>query len=465
MTVSREIASWAEGLTFEALPLEAVSAAKLHLLDTLGAGLAAHARGVATAGRAVAPAIGGTGPSTVIGSPIGFAPAAAALANGMLCHGLDFDDTHADSICHVGVVIVPAALAVAEASGASGRDLLVALVAGGEITTRVGSAAAPGYMVRGFHPTSVSGVFGAVVAAATLQRMSADEIGSALGIAGSMSSGLFAYLGDGAATKPVHAGWAAHGGIVAAELARAGAEGPGPVFEHRFGFFSAFYGLTADAFEAQVADLGRRWESPRIAFKPYPVCHFVHACLDAAVQLVAEHPIVPSEIERIVVAVPDASVPLVLEPLSEKRLPRTEYDAKFSLPYSLAALLLHGRVGVETYTEDAIGDPGVLALAARVEHVARDFPTYPQSFPGWVRIELRSGAAFELELAHQRGGPENPMTADDVSAKFRDNASLALDDDALIRLESAILSLEQHDDLAGCFAPLRATSTPQPVPR
>jgi 2-methylcitrate dehydratase PrpD len=389
----------------------------------------------------------------VIGSPDGRAPAAAALANGMLCHGLDFDDTHADSICHVGVVLSPAALAVAEARGAAGRELVVALVAGGEITTRIGAAAVPGYMVRGFHPTSVCGVFGATVAAARLLGLPAAEIASALGIAGSMSSGLFAYLGDGAATKPVHAGWAAHGGIVAAELAHAGGEGPTGVFEDRFGFFAAYYGLDASA--VAINDLGRRYETPRIAFKPYPACHFIHSCLDAAAELVRTQPLTAAEIERITVAVPDPGVPLVLEPLAAKRDPRTEYDAKFSLPYSIAALVVHGRVGVETYTEQAIRDPAVLELAARVEHVQRDFPTYPRSFPGWVRIETRAGTVLELELPHQRGGPENPMGEGEVVAKFRENAALALGADDVRELEHALLALEEQDDLAACLAPLR----------
>jgi 2-methylcitrate dehydratase PrpD len=453
VTVATRIAEWTSGLAYDDLPGETVEAAKLHLLDTLGAGLAAHARGIANAGRTLAAS--GGGPATVIGAEAGASAAAAALANGMLCHGLDFDDTHADSICHVGVVVAPAAVAVAEATGAAGRELVLALVAGSEIVTRIGAAAAPGYMVRGFHPTSVCGVFGAAVAAARLHGLPPGQITSALGLTGSMASGLFAYLDDGAATKPVHAGWAAHGGIVAAELAAAGAEGPSAVFEDRFGFFAAYYDQDSASIEAQVSDLGQRWETPRIAFKPYPACHFVHSCLDAAASLLASHPVAPDDVERITVAVPDPGVPLVLEPVAAKRDPRTEYDAKFSLQYSIAALIVHGHVGVETYTEEAIRDPAVLALAARVEHVRRAFPTYPQSFPGWVRIEPRSGPVLELELPHQRGGPENPMGVDEIVAKFRANARLALDAASVAALERAVLSLERQEDLAACFAPLR----------
>lgn len=462
MTIAGEIAEWVCGLTYDDIPAETLEAAKLHLLDTLGAGLAAHARGVATAGRTVATSNRANGASTIIGLPTGVPAAAAGLANGMLCHGLDFDDTHADSICHVGVVVAPAAVAVAEAAGAGadGRALLVALIAGGEIVTRVGAAAVGGYMVRGFHPTSVSGVFGAAAAAGRLRGLQPPALRSALGLAGSMASGLFAYLGDGSETKPVHAGWAAHGGILAAELAAAGGEGPAAVFEDRFGFFAAYYDGEAAALEAQISDLGRRWETPRIAFKPYPACHFVHSCLDAAASLLAGRSLAADEIDRIIVAVPDPGIPLVLEPVADKRDPRTEYDAKFSLPYSIAALIVHGRVGVETYSEERIRDARVLALAARVEHVRRAFPSYPRSFPGWVRIETRSGAVLELELEHQRGGPENPLSNAEVAAKFRANAGLALTAESIDQLESALLSLEQQDDLTRVFAPLR---TPLPA--
>jgi 2-methylcitrate dehydratase PrpD len=448
--VSRRIANFAVGLDAGEIPQEVADAAKLHLLDALGAGIAAHALGIATAGRDIARAHA-TGPSTLIGSPTGASPEAAALANGMLCHGIDFDDTHAESICHISVVVAPAALAVAEARAASGRDLLAALVVGNEIVARVGTAAAPGYMKRGFHPTSVCGVFGAAAATARLLGLDAEATSSALGVVASMAGGIFAYLGDGTATKPVHAGWAAHAGVLAAQLAGAGAQGPPHVFEDRFGFFAAYYDPDAPI-DAQVSDFGDRWETPRIAFKPYPACHFIHSTVDAAAALLAETPVAPEDVTRITVAVPEPGIALVLDPLDAKRAPRTDYEAKFSLPYSVAALLVHGEVGVETYTDEAIADPVVLALAAKVDYVRRDFPTFPQSFPGWIRIETASGAVYERDLAHQRGGPDNPMTREDVARKFRRNAELALDEDVAAAIEESVLSLEELDDVRPCLA-------------
>ena len=393
----------------------------------------------------------------MIGTAAGASASSAALANGMLCHGLDFDDTHADSICHVGVVVSPAAVAVAEATGASGRELVLALVAGSEIITRIGAAAVSGYMVRGFHPTSVCGVFGAAVAAARLHGLGPEQMASALGLTGSMAAGLFAYLGDGAATKPVHAGWAAHGGILAAELAAAGAEGPRAVFEDRFGFFAAYYDQDAGALETQLADLGRRFETPRIAFKPYPACHFVHSCLDAAATLLAAHPLAPEEIARITVAVPDPGIPLVLEPVGAKRDPRTEYDAKFSLQYSIAALIVHGHVGVETYTEQAIRDPAVLELAARVEHVRRAVPDVPAVVSGLGTHRDALGSACSSSSSNtSEAGPTTrwaPTRSPPSSAPTPGSRSTRVSVGGARARQCSRSS--SRTDLAACFAPLR----------
>jgi 2-methylcitrate dehydratase PrpD len=452
-TASERLADFALQLRFEDIPAAVVSAAKMHLLDTIGCGLAAHALGIGTAGRSVA-AVAADGGSTIIGRAELGTPVDAALANGMLCHSLDFDDTHGKSICHVGTVLAPALLAIAEAHGRTGRDLITAFVVGSELTTRLGAAAAPEYMRRGFHPTSVCGVFGAAIGAARMLDLNRTETTSALGIAGSMSGGLFAYLSDGAQTKPIHAGWAASSGVRAAQLASAGGEGPRRIFEDRFGFFAAYYGGRHAAFARGLDDLGETWETPQIAYKAYPACHFIHGCLDCAAALHHESGWSADDIASVTVAVPDAVVPLVLEPLEAKRRPRTDYDAKFSLPYSVAAMLAHGQVDVSTYGTEALGSVAVYELASRVHYERRAFPTYPQAFPGWVRIENANGEVHELESLYQRGAPENPMSETEVVSKFHRNAALALEQDSAAAIENAILSLDQIDDVGICTAPL-----------
>ncbi|MBI2962819.1 MAG: MmgE/PrpD family protein [Deltaproteobacteria bacterium] len=457
MTPAQRLAAWTAALDLEAIPAAVAEAAKLHLLDALGCGLAAHALGVATAARALALESGGRAESSVIGAaPL---PAAsAAFANGMLCHGLDYDDTHSDAVCHVSAVMAPAAVAAAEAAGAGGAELLAALVAGNEIAARIGMAAPAAFHRRGFHPTSVCGVFGAAAAAARLRGLDARATAQALGIAGSLAGGIFEYLADGSQTKPIHAAAAARDGIVAAGLAAHGATGPATVLEGRFGLFAAFADRHAIDLEPALADLGRRWETPRIAFKPYPACHYVHAPLDAAVQAVAGQPIDPEQIAEIVVRVPEPAVALVLEPAADKARPRTPYDAKFSLPYSVAARLVRGSLGLDAYRDDAISDPRVLSLARRVRYEVVPFATFPKAFPGGARVRLVDGRVLAAELPYQRGGPENPMAADEVRAKFRANARLALDDDQFERLEAAILALESAGDVRPVFAAVSSLS-------
>jgi len=454
-TAASRLAEFTATLDAAAVPAAVRQAAMLHLLDTVGCGLAAHALGVATQGVELAGRDGGTADASTIGLAERVPAAAAALANGMLCHGLDFDDTHPDAIAHVGTVIGPAALAAAEATGARGADLVTALVVGAEVVARVGTPAADQYMRRGFHPTSVCGVFGATAAAAKLYGLSARATASALGIAGSMAAGLFEYLAEGTETKPIHAGWAAQSGVTAARLAALGASGPTTILEGRFGIFAAYFDHPQLNLDEQLADLGYRWEMPRVAYKPYPACHFVHSCVDAAREL-RTRGARSDEIAAVRASIPAPGIPLVAEPAQYKRRPRTAYDAKFSLQYSVAAMLVHGTVDVTTYTAGAIGDPDVLELAERVECEGGTFPTYPKAFPGSVEVVLRDGRSLASTVEYQRGGEQSPMTLEDVVAKYRANAALALPTADIDELESAILTLDEARDLSGLRAIRRA---------
>jgi 2-methylcitrate dehydratase PrpD len=455
-TAAVRFAEFTSSLVYDDIPAEVIEAAKLHVLDTIGCGLAAHALGEATEGRSAMAEQGGDPQATVIGLDGRLPAANAAFANAMICHGLDFDDTHSDSVAHVSVVVTPAALAVAEAEEADGHTLLAAIVGGNELVTRIGMAASGAFHARGFHPTAICGIFGGVAAACRLAGAPVERTASALGIAGSFAGGLFAYLDDATPTKPMHPAWAAHGALLASRLASLGAEGPPGVLEGRFGVYHAFVGASEGEVDiaAQLGDLGSRWETPRIAFKPYPACHFIHGSLGATGTLAGR--VVPEQVADILVWVPAAGVPLVLEPAAPKAAPRSEYEAKFSLQYSTAAMLVHGRVGVQSYTDEAIADPRVLELAHKVRYEVRDYDSYPAAFPGGVRITTTAGETLEADFPYQRGSPENPMTPAEVKEKFEQNASLALDDPAVAALEAAVLTLEEHDDVGDVCARLAA---------
>jgi 2-methylcitrate dehydratase PrpD len=448
-----QVASWAAALALDDIPNEVRAAASEHVLDTLGCGLAALGLGEATAGLAVARE-SGAGPATAIGTQDGVTAPTAALANGMLCHGLDFDDTHEPSIAHIGTVVVPAALAVAETVGASGADAVAAIVAGTETVARIGTAAPEGLHRRGFHPTGVCGVFGATVVACRLRGMDADVTTRALGLAGSMASGIFEYLSDGSPTKPLHAGWAAQAGVQAAALAAAGARGPATVLEGRFGLFATHVDVPWDV-AAQLADLGRRWESPSVAIKPYPACHWNHAAVDAAVE--ASDGAAPEDIERILVRIPDVGVPIVLEPSDQKAAPMTPYDAKFSLPWCIAARLVHGRLDVRSFTEEAIGDRAVLALAARVDHAPWQGEV-GSPFAGEAEVVTADGCARVVRYEQPRGAPGNPMTLAAVVEKFMVNATRSLDEAAAQRIVAGVEALDAASDVDAVTRELRQAS-------
>jgi 2-methylcitrate dehydratase PrpD len=454
-TAAERFAAFALELELEAVPDEVVTAAKLHALDVLGCGLAAHGLSIAGEGRTAMAELGGEPEASVIGLTTGLPAPNAAFANAMLCHGLDFDDTHSDSVAHVSTVVVPAAAAAAEAQGAPGRELVTAIVAGNEIVTRIGMATPGEFHRRGFHPTAICGIFGAAAAAARMRGLTVSEAASAFGIAGSMASGLFAYLDDATATKPIHPAWAAHGALIAARLASLGAEGPPGVLEGRFGLYHAFVDTRIDL-EPQLADLGDRWETPRIAYKAFPACHFIHGSLGATGSLVDQ--LDADEIEDVLVWAPEAGVALVLEPAETKIAPRTDYEGKFSLQYSTAAMLVHGRVGLSTYTPEALSDERVLELARKVRYETREYASYPGSFPGGVRITLRDGRLLEGDLPYQLGAPENPMADDQVREKFRENAALA--GGSFDALEEAILELETRDDVHAVLSLLSGHPVP-----
>jgi 2-methylcitrate dehydratase PrpD len=452
-TAAQRLAAFGVGLDGSGIPDAVRAGGARHLLDTLGCGLAAVGLGVGGAGRAVALDEGGTPQASILGTERRVTAAAAALANGALCHALDFDDTHERGICHVSTVVGPAAWAVAEARGATGHELVTAYLVGCEVALRIAVAGADGFYARGFHPTSVAGVFGAATAAARLSGLSAAQATNALGIAGSFASGLLEYLSDGSATKPLHAGWAAQAGVRAAALAQMEGEGPASVVEGRFGVLASFGDGHGDR-DAIVADLGGHWEVAQTAVKLYPACHFGHAPTWAAARLVDEHGLRLDEIEEIEVSVPPEGVALVLEPLADKHAPRTPYEAKFSLPFTVAHLLGHGELGLAAFDPAVIRDETVLALARRV----RPEPwrgEVPSRFAGAATVRTARGA-LALQVDHPPGSPGNPADDEALLAKFRANARLALDDVAVDELAAGVLALDEALDPGAVLGPARA---------
>lgn len=433
--------------------------------DTLGVAIAARTLGTGMAATKVALEAGGREQSTVWGSGRASSPEDAALANGMLAHALDFDDTHAAAIMHSSCMVVPAALALGEALHVPGRELLTSMVIGYQVAARLGRLAPGPFQDNGFQATSVLGTFAATFVAARLLKLSREETVNALGTAGSMASGLMAYLSDGSDVKQMHAGWAAMSGIRAARLAQAGFRGPAAVFEYKFGVFNSF--ARTDISQAWQAAGGAPWEVAEMAPKPYPACLCAHAGVQAILKLRAAGKISPDrtqDIASIHSDVPNWYVGLIFEPAASKNKPRTAYEARFSGPWMLARALLDGGLDVWSFTPEKLSDPKALALASRCTYSVEALPEFPASFPARVTVTMRSGEKHVEYIAHNLGTPGNPMTAADITQKFTACAQPALGAARTAEVSGLVDGLTRDEGAAPLYQALRglAVATPNP---
>ncbi len=366
---------------------------------------------------AVVPALPDAG-ATIVGAGRCAEASWAALVNGTAAHALEMDDVTRRSSLHPGAAVIPAALAVAEERGASGAAALEAIVAGYEVTMRVGNALNPAAAYRrGFHPTGVAGVFGAATAAGRLLELDASRLTHALGIAGTMATGSLEYLGDGSWTKRLNPGWAAHAGIVAARLAAAGFTGPATVFDGRFGLLHSH--TSAPFRAALLAELGDQLQIMTVAIKPYGCCRYNHGLIDGMLRL-RRAGLRAEEIAGIRLGVLSAGAPLVADPIDRKRDPRNTVDAQFSAPFAAALALVRGAATAAEYDDRALADPTIRSLLARTECVrdpALD-ACYPARWPAWVEVRTLDGRALRAEVEYATGEPENPVPRDALVAKF-----------------------------------------------
>ena len=362
------------------------------------------------------------GPCTAIGHARTLTAAGAAFVNGTAAHGEDFDDTFEGGPVHAGAVIVPAVLAACERHNPDGRMALVGIAVGTEVLCRLSVVVPKAVHKAGFHPTAIFGAMGAAAGVGAALGLNIRQIVDALGIAGSMAGGIIEYLAEGAWTKRLHAGWAAQSGIRAALLARGGFVGPRTVFEGVHGLFHGFAHTTQGDYGALTDNFGTRWVTDTLAFKPYPCGTMAQPYIDCARRLAARG-IKPEDVTEIVCEVAEGTVHRLWEPLADKQRPRNGYAAKFAVPYLLAAGFVHGGVGLGAFTEDAIRDERVLALAAKVKFVIDPDNPYPNNYTGHIRATLRDGSVVEDRQPYLRGGAQEPLTRQDVTDKFLLNAA------------------------------------------
>jgi 2-methylcitrate dehydratase PrpD len=357
------------------------------------------------------------GPCTVIGHRRTLTASGAAFVNGTAAHGEDFDDTFEGGPVHAGAVIVPAVLAACERHNPDGRMALIGIAVGTEVLCRLSLVVPKAVHKAGFHPTAIFGAMGAAAGVGAALGLDTRQIVDALGIAGSMAGGIIEYLAEGAWTKRLHAGWAAQSGIRAALLAKQGFFGPRTVFEGVHGLFHGFAHTTKGDYDALTGDFGSRWVTDTLAFKPYPCGTMAQPYIDCARRLAARG-IKPEDVAEIVCEVAEGTVHRLWEPLADKQRPRNGYAAKFASPYLLATGFVHGGVGLDAFTQAAIGDSRVLALAAKVTFVIDPDNPYPANYTGHIRATMKDGSVIEERQPHLRGGAQEPLTRQDVTDKF-----------------------------------------------
>ena len=441
VNVTQRLAEFVACMPPEAIGPEAREQAKRAFLDTLGVTLAGCREEAALRVAGIVREQGGSDEATVIGPGFRVPASQAALANGTAAHALDYDDVTVNMRGHPSVPLFPAVLALGEKLGSSGREVLDAFVIGFEGECKLGRAIGEAHYALGWHATSTLGTIGAAAACARLLGLDAGRTRNALGIAASLASGL--QVNFGTMTKPLHAGWAAHSGVLAVELAARGFEADAQALEGPGGFLNAMSGGAEIDVGAAVSGFGEPWEivEPGIGVKLYPCCYATHRAIDAALKVRATAGFDANKVERIELHLSKKTLlPLIDRP------PATGLEAKFSMEYCVVTALLHGPPSLGAFTNEKLAGPDVQSLLRRVEAIEYG-PEMAYPIEGWARIIvlLGDGQFFEAEVDAPRGDPKRPLTWDDLAGKFRDCASGVLPEE---QVEGAIAAIERLEEMA-----------------
>ena len=350
---------------------------------------------------------------------------------------------------HVGATMVSTFLSAGQFFKLNGEQILKGIAIGAELICRMALVSPTAMHKQGFHPTSICSVFGATAGLGAVLGLNQKQLSSALGVAGSMSSGIIEYLAEGTWTKRIHPGWAASSGIHAALLGRSDFLGPRTVFEGTHGFFKAFTIKEIEKdFSHLIEGLGTRWECKNLAFKPYACGTMAQPFVDCAIQLKKKISDL-SQIKSIKAKVGEGTVHRLWEPRAEKNNPSTPYSAKFSVPYCVGVALVKGGAGLEEFTEINIKNPEILKIANLMTYEIDPNDEYPKNYTGTLIVETVDGKTIEAKQPCFRGGKKQPLTKEDFESKFNKNLKYAkLNDDQSKQLEEFTNSIFVNTDFS-----------------
>lgn len=420
LSLSQNVAKIGAELKYEDLPQEVVANAKKFILDLLGNILASKHVESSKKVLDVAKDLGGNPTSTVIGCRYKTSAQMAALVNGTFGHAFDMDDDHREGTQHSSVVVFPAVFAMAEKIGASGKDVLTAFIYGSEITIRLGEAFKGQSYFQGFHPTGTCGVFGAAGGVAKLMNLSPEYITYALGLAGSQAAGLLEWKAQGTWSKRFQAGNPAMCGVISSMMASRGYTGPTTVWDGQDGFLRAYSFKDIYDYDKVSDEFGKRWEMADTSIKVHACCRFSAPLADCALDLY-NRGVDPDQVDHILAKVNKYTIKVLTVPEDRKYEPQTEVDAQFSLPYAIACGMIKGRETIEEFTDEAIRDPKVIALAKKVtwELDPEAEAVYPAYYPCTVVCSMKDGSTVTAHVDYPKGDPENPVNWDETVEKFR----------------------------------------------
>ena len=447
MTVARTFAEFTAGLRRLPVPGAALHGARRCLVDWWGAAVAGTVEAPATVlVEALAP---GGGPARLLPWGDGADMRTAALINATAAHAVEVDDIYSPGLYHPGVAVIGAALAVADGEGATGADLLVAIIAGYEVSNRIARAVNPAHY-RLWHTTATVGFFGAAAAAACVMRLDAGRTAHALTTAASFAAGLRHAFASDAMTKPLHAGRAAEGGVLAALGARHGLTGVPDMLEGARGFGVAM--SEGVDWDAAVAGLGVEWTIERITAKPYPCCGHTFAAIDA-MQAIIGGGVAPGEIERVAVGTYRAGVDIC-----ENTRPTTPYEAKFSLPYCVALAALNRPVDLAAFAREGLHDPELRAMMGCVEVAldARAEAAFPALRAARVTVTMRDGQVRSHRQPTRRGDPDLPLSDEEIGAKFHMLADPVIGAAAAAAIAGVLWHIDELESVARIPVPGRA---------
>jgi 2-methylcitrate dehydratase PrpD len=450
MEITREVVRKCLAIEYAALSEEVIDRVKYLLLDHIGVAIrGAQEESSAAVQRFLKRIDRAADGVPVIGTSLKAEATLATLANGAAAHAPELDDVVNAASLHPGVCVMPAALSAGCMSESTGKEMIAAITAGYEVMVKLGIALDPAaHYARGFHPTGTCGVFGSAAAAGKLARLDETQMINALGIAGSQASGLLEFLSDGTYTKRFHAGWGAHGGLIAALLARDGFTGPATVIEGKFGFLQA-YSPASDPLKI-LTGWGAPYEVMKASIKTHACCRYKQGPIDCILKIVTENQLKADDIEKVVVVILKAGFALVAEPRDLKIAPKTIVDAQFSMPFGGAVAILCGRAFLDEYCLENITSPRVKELMERFEcildpEVEVDFP---RMWPAKVDIITRDGKTYHARLDFPKGDPENPLSWDELIEKFHCLTAGVFPEEKRQRIVADVRSLERAENVA-----------------